>query len=168
MDVTAGMIASNALRSRIFPAPSECEASGHCFSEESIQIGRQNYAAKIERLDFWLGRYLEIFRLQNVQDSTITCIAVIGSLAREHRPAWRAPPRTCRHRGAPRSPVRLLECASHTALRRVGGRGGLAIRQGEERLMMMIAEEGRRQRCHSRGQRQANGRAAGVHRTVRG
>jgi hypothetical protein len=34
--------------------------------------------------------------------------------------------------------------------------------------MMMIAEEGRRQRCHSRGQRQAHGRAAGVHRAARG
>ena len=45
MDVTAGMVSSNSLRDRVFPQPAECEASGHCYSNESIQVGRQNYVS---------------------------------------------------------------------------------------------------------------------------
>ena len=77
MDVTAAMVASNNLRSRVFPQPSECGglARGHCYSAASIQVGRQNYAAKIERLDYWLGKYLELLAVQKVQLTTITCIA---------------------------------------------------------------------------------------------
>ncbi len=41
MDVTAGMVASNNLRNRRFPQPAEC--IDHCYSNESMQVGRQNY-----------------------------------------------------------------------------------------------------------------------------
>lgn len=74
MDVTAGMVAHHDLRSRRMPAPVECEASGHCYTPASIQVGRQNYAAKIERLDFWLGQYLSLLEVQQVASTTITCI----------------------------------------------------------------------------------------------
>ena len=75
MDVTAGMVAANGgIRSRIFPQPAECVMPA-CFSNASIQVGRQNYAAKIERLDYWLGRYLALLEQQRVSATTITCIA---------------------------------------------------------------------------------------------
>jgi hypothetical protein len=75
MDVTANMVAHHDLRSRQMPPPAECEASGHCYTPASIQVGRQNYAAKIERLDYWLGEYLSLLEVQQVASETITCIA---------------------------------------------------------------------------------------------
>jgi hypothetical protein len=69
------MVAHKDLRARVFPQPAECEASGHCYTAASIQVGRQNYAAKIERLDYWLGEYLALLLVQKVAMTTITCIA---------------------------------------------------------------------------------------------
>ena len=39
-----------------------------------LQVGRQNYAAKIERLDYWLGQYIALLRTQGVLEHTVLCV----------------------------------------------------------------------------------------------
>ena len=75
MDVTLDMINSNNLRGRTFPAPSLNNASLQPLSAASVQVGRQNYAAKIERLDYWLGQYLALLEAQGARADTVVCIA---------------------------------------------------------------------------------------------
>lgn len=75
MDVTADMIASNALRNRSMPLPTLNNASAEPIGQHIVQIGRQNYVGKIERLDYWLGQYVLLLKAQGVLEDTIICIA---------------------------------------------------------------------------------------------
>lgn len=41
--------------------------------EDDQMVLRQNYAAKIERVDYWLGQYLELLKQQGIVDNTVVC-----------------------------------------------------------------------------------------------
>jgi arylsulfatase A-like enzyme len=78
MDITAGMAASHDLRGRTFPNATMCGAPQP--PQALMAISRQNYAAKIERLDFWLGRYISLLESQGALENTIICIASGGCM----------------------------------------------------------------------------------------
>merc|ERR1712093_849406 len=42
---------------------------------KTVQMGRQNYAAKIERLDFWLGQYIDLLAAQHALEETVICVS---------------------------------------------------------------------------------------------
>eukprot|EP00038_Savillea_parva_P027514 m.59994 g.59994 ORF g.59994 m.59994 type:complete len:417 (-) comp7930_c0_seq1:183-1433(-) len=71
MDITRSMMESNNLRGRVFPDPT---MNGEVPADE-VKMGRQNYAAKIERLDYWLGQYKALLADQGVLNNTIICLA---------------------------------------------------------------------------------------------
>eukprot|EP00041_Stephanoeca_diplocostata_P033803 m.1125554 g.1125554 ORF g.1125554 m.1125554 type:complete len:552 (+) comp24409_c0_seq3:305-1960(+) len=71
MDITASMMTRNALRQRRFPTPTMNTGVPNA----TVVIGRQNYAAKIEQLDYWLGQYKALLKEQDVLDNTIICVA---------------------------------------------------------------------------------------------
>jgi arylsulfatase A-like enzyme len=76
MDITDSMMASNDLRGRAFPPPAFFSPGpGAAHSAEEVVIGRQNYAAKVERLDYWLGRYVALLDEQGALSSTVICLA---------------------------------------------------------------------------------------------
>lgn len=64
------MMESNDLRSRTFPLPT----MNVPVPPDVVKIGRQNYAAKIERLDYWLGQYKNLLAEQGVLNNTIICL----------------------------------------------------------------------------------------------
>ena len=70
MDITAGMMAFRGLRGRSFPPPVLSNVTA-----ATVAMGRQNYAAKIERLDYWLGEYVTLLAAQGALASTVVCIA---------------------------------------------------------------------------------------------
>ena len=76
MDITATMMAS--VRDRTFPL---AEFSGTAAAEQ--QMGRQNYAAKIERLDYWLGRYVDLLTSTGELNSTVICLCSGNKVIRE-------------------------------------------------------------------------------------
>ena len=59
MDITASMMAFRGLRDRVFPLPVMSNVTS-----ATVVMGRQNYAAKIERLDYWLGQYITLLEAQ--------------------------------------------------------------------------------------------------------
>jgi arylsulfatase A-like enzyme len=67
MDITSDMMAS--VRNRTFPL-----ATNSDIAAAKQQMGRQNYAAKIERLDYWLGQYVQLLTTSGEIDSTIICL----------------------------------------------------------------------------------------------
>lgn len=60
MDITASMMQSHGLRQRRFPLPTMNTG----VTNATVTVGRQNYAAKIERLDYWLGQYKALLQDQ--------------------------------------------------------------------------------------------------------
>ena len=70
MDITASMMAT--VRNRTaFPAPYGCPTD-HLLCG---QITRQNYAAKIERIDHWLGQYRGVIAVRGEAAATMVCLA---------------------------------------------------------------------------------------------
>ena len=57
------------------PLPTLNNASAEPIGQHIVQIGRQNYVGKIERLDYWLGQYVLLLEAQGVLEDTIICIA---------------------------------------------------------------------------------------------
>eukprot|EP00040_Diaphanoeca_grandis_P026766 m.150354 g.150354 ORF g.150354 m.150354 type:complete len:548 (+) comp30723_c0_seq4:224-1867(+) len=68
MDITATMMRT--VRNRTFP-PAQLSTT----PVVQVLMGRQNYAAKIERLDYWLGQYISFLNASNELENTIICIA---------------------------------------------------------------------------------------------
>ena len=57
------------VRTRIFP-----NATASLTPGGQQRMGRQNYAAKIERLDYWLGVYTDFLRANGELNRTIICV----------------------------------------------------------------------------------------------
>jgi arylsulfatase A-like enzyme len=74
MDITATMMAT--VRGRTFPNATMA-ASGP--GRDVVEMGRQNYAAKIERLDYWLGQYIQLLNGTGELDNTVICTSLLGS-----------------------------------------------------------------------------------------
>ena len=73
MDITASMMETVRHRPP-FPPPYQCD-NGRLCTDDNIQMARQNYAAKIERLDWWLGQYVSLVDARGELANTIVCLA---------------------------------------------------------------------------------------------
>lgn len=81
MDITESMMASVSGRP-LFPHPAYCNSTNSISrnalcTPKNIQITRRNYAAKIERVDYWLGQYLAVIKAIGGQadlDNTLICL----------------------------------------------------------------------------------------------
>lgn len=69
MDITATMMGT--VRGRRFPQPDMSTSTPAAVAT----MGRQNYAAKIERLDYWLGEYIGLLNRTGELDNTVICLA---------------------------------------------------------------------------------------------
>eukprot|EP00051_Salpingoeca_urceolata_P002536 m.51031 g.51031 ORF g.51031 m.51031 type:complete len:567 (+) comp12194_c0_seq1:132-1832(+) len=59
-----------------WPTPYECNATeADLCVPETLQLMQTNYAAKIERIDYWLGRYLQALELSGELKDTVICLA---------------------------------------------------------------------------------------------
>eukprot|EP00662_Eupelagonemidae_sp_cell21_P042673 gene42673-25925_t len=72
MDITASMMATVRNRSA-FPNAYDCGAGPLC-AGDAQQTMRQNYAAKVERLDGLLGEYLDELDKEGELDNTVVCL----------------------------------------------------------------------------------------------
>ena len=73
MDITASMMDTVRNRSA-FPAPAQCSGGALC-TPGNVQLTRQNYAAKIERVDYWLGEYMGWIEAAGQLARTLVCLA---------------------------------------------------------------------------------------------